>query len=281
MGLKVEIRNTDQATYLKKVQDPKHDWGGVRFGRWSCSCLDADGVIYPLFHTGEIWSSYQNPAFDGLVEQARQVTDKRQRTSLYHQVFQVLARDLPGLGLFQDYAIYGANSRVRWIPDAQESFYLDDDEGALTMTTTTVIPRRRSLAALPATPRYVAGRVGQALLALFGVVTIVFFALRLSGDPARLLVPTGASAADMRRVRDRLGLSDSLWHQYVSFLGHAVHGDLGYSYVQNRPATDLLAERIPYTANLAVAALVLSLLFGVTVGVVDRAAPGPLAGTRC
>ncbi len=100
------------------------------------------------------------------------------------------------------------------------------------------------------------------------MVTIVFFALRLSGDPARLLVPEGAKAADVQRVRDKLGLSDSLWHQYTSFLGHAVHGDLGYSYVQNRPATDLLAERIPYTANLAVAALVLSLLFGVTVGVV-------------
>jgi peptide/nickel transport system permease protein len=46
---------------------------------------------------------------------------------------------------------------------------------------TAVLPRRRRLAALPATPRYLAGRIGQALLALFGVVTIVFFALRLSG----------------------------------------------------------------------------------------------------
>jgi peptide/nickel transport system permease protein len=133
---------------------------------------------------------------------------------------------------------------------------------------TAVLPRRRRLAALPATPRYLAGRIGQALLALFGVVTIVFFALRLSGDPARLLVPEGATAADIERVRDRLGLNDSLWHQYTSFLGHAVRGDLGYSYVQNRPATALLAERIPYTANLAVAALVLSLLFGVTVGTI-------------
>jgi peptide/nickel transport system permease protein len=137
------------------------------------------------------------------------------------------------------------------------------------MTTTAVLPRRRArLATLPATPRYVAGRLGQALLALFGVVTLVFFALRLSGDPARLLVPEGATAADIARVRTRLGLSESLWHQYTTFLGHAVQGDLGFSYVQNRPATGLLAERIPYTANLAVAALVLSLLFGVTVGTV-------------
>lgn len=125
VGLKVNIRSTDQPTYLKKVQDPGHNWGSLRFGRWSCSCLDADGVIYPLFHTGGIWSSYSNPAFDKLVEQGRRVIDTGQRTALYDQAFQVLARDLPGLGLFQDYAIYGANSRVRWTPDAQESFYLD------------------------------------------------------------------------------------------------------------------------------------------------------------
>ena len=73
------------------------------------------------------------------------------------------------------------------------------------MTATTVIPRRRSLAALPATPRYVAGRAGQALLALFGVITIVFFALRLSGDPARLLAPTGRQRRRLRRYATSSG----------------------------------------------------------------------------
>ena len=128
VGLTVDIRSTDQPTYLKKVQDPGHNWGSLRFGRWSCSCLDADGVIYPLFHTGGIWSSYTDPAFDRLVEQGRRVIDPERRAALYDQAFRVLARDLPGLGLFQDYAIYGANSRVRWTPDAQESFYLDTME---------------------------------------------------------------------------------------------------------------------------------------------------------
>ncbi|KID31184.1 ABC-type dipeptide/oligopeptide/nickel transport system, permease component [Prauserella sp. Am3] len=121
---------------------------------------------------------------------------------------------------------------------------------------------------LPASPRYLLSRLGQAVLALFGVTTIVFFALRLSGDPARLLVPDGASAADIERMREQLGLTEPLWQQYLSFLGDAVRGDLGYSYVQNRPATEMIAERLPYTANLAVAALILSVLFGVTVGVV-------------
>jgi peptide/nickel transport system substrate-binding protein len=126
VGLKIEIQNTDQATYLKKVQSPARDWGSIRFGRWSCSCLDADGVIYPLFKTGGIWSSYSNPAFDKLVEQARTVTDPAKRIDLYNQAFTILAADVPGIGLFQDYAIYGANSRVKWTPDAQESFFLTD-----------------------------------------------------------------------------------------------------------------------------------------------------------
>ncbi|TDD83795.1 peptide ABC transporter [Actinomadura darangshiensis] len=125
VGLRVEIRNSDQATYLKKVQDPSRDWGSIRFGRWSCSCLDADGVLYPLFHTGEIWSSYSSRDFDRIVQQGRETTDPERRKALYRQAFDVLARDLPGVGLFQTYAIYGANTRLRWTPDAVESLFLD------------------------------------------------------------------------------------------------------------------------------------------------------------
>ena len=140
--------------------------------------------------------------------------------------------------------------------------------------TAIAVPARRRARRVPTTPRYVAGRIGQAILVLVGVTTIVFFALRLSGDPARLLVPEGGTAADIDRVREQLGLNDSLWHQYLSFLGNAAQGDLGYSYVQNRPAAALIAERLPYTANLAVAALILSLLFGVTVGMITAVKRG-------
>lgn len=125
VGLRVEIQNSDQATYLKKVQDPAREWGSIRFGKWSCSCLDSDGVIYPLFHTGGIWSSYTNPDYDKIVEQARQSVDPRQRMGLYRDAFTLLNRDLPGIGLFQAYAIYGANSRLQWTPDASESLFLD------------------------------------------------------------------------------------------------------------------------------------------------------------
>ncbi|MGA8117342.1 MAG: ABC transporter substrate-binding protein [Actinocatenispora sp.] len=126
VGLKVKIENTDQPTYLKKVQSPDHKWGSMRFGNWSCSCLDADGVAYPLFRTGSVWSSYHNPAFDHIVDSARTTDDPAERTRLYERAYQVLARDTPGIGLFQSYAIYGALDRVKWKPDVQESFFVAD-----------------------------------------------------------------------------------------------------------------------------------------------------------
>lgn len=125
IGLKVQIRASDQATYLKKVQDPSRDWGSIRFGKWSCSCLDSDGVLYPLFHDGEVWSSYSSREFDRVIEQARETTDQDRRKTLYRKTFDILDRDLPGIGLFQSYAVYGANSRLRWEPDASESLFLD------------------------------------------------------------------------------------------------------------------------------------------------------------
>ncbi|MGQ4512354.1 ABC transporter substrate-binding protein [Streptomyces sp. DW26H14] len=125
-GLKVAIDNTDQATYLKKVQGPSHDWGSIRFGQWSCSCLDADGVAYPLFHSGTVWSSYHNTSFDALVDQARRTIDPAARERLYARAYGILDKDLPGIGLFQIYSIYGANKRLLWHPDAQQSFSVAD-----------------------------------------------------------------------------------------------------------------------------------------------------------
>ncbi len=125
-GLKVSISNSDQATYLKKVQSPSHDWGSIRFGQWSCSCLDADGVAYPLFRTGTIWSSYSSPAFDALVDRARQTLSTATRTGLYAQAYGILDKDLPGIGLFQIDSIYGASARLSWTPDAQQSFFVAD-----------------------------------------------------------------------------------------------------------------------------------------------------------
>ncbi|MQA04053.1 MAG: peptide ABC transporter [Streptosporangiales bacterium] len=128
VGFKVKLVNSDQATFLKKVQSPKHDWGSLRFGRWSCSCLDADGVIYPLFRSDTVWSSYSNPQFDKAVDAARSTTDTAKRETEYGKAFGIMQRDVPGIGLYQDYAIYGTAKNISWKPDAQENFFVTDVE---------------------------------------------------------------------------------------------------------------------------------------------------------
>jgi len=61
VGLKVNISSTDQPTFLKRRQGNPEDAGNMSTGNWSCACQDADGVIYPLFRSGSIWSKYKQP----------------------------------------------------------------------------------------------------------------------------------------------------------------------------------------------------------------------------
>ncbi|MHB1681353.1 MAG: ABC transporter substrate-binding protein [Bacilli bacterium] len=126
IGIKVNIVNTDQATYLQKVQSPSHNWGSIRMGLWSCGCLDADGTIYPLFHTGSIWSSYSNSKFDAAVTAARTTTNVAQRLSDYKTAFQILQKTVPGVGMWQADSIYGASDHLKWAPDAQEDFFVQN-----------------------------------------------------------------------------------------------------------------------------------------------------------
>lgn len=124
VGFNVQIVTTNQPTFLKKIQSPTHNWGSIRYGIWSCSCLDADGTIYPLFHTGSIWSSYSNPAFDQLVNNARTTLDTAQRKQDYREAFAILQKDVPAIGLWQYYSIDGVKSNISWNPGPQETFFI-------------------------------------------------------------------------------------------------------------------------------------------------------------
>lgn len=126
IGIKVNIVSTDQATYLQKIQDPARKWGDIRFGQWSCACLDADGTIYPLFYSDSVWSSFSNKKYDKLVEAAGTTRDEDKRKELYNEAFQVLQEEMPGVGLWQVESIYGATTNLQWKPDVQESFFIQD-----------------------------------------------------------------------------------------------------------------------------------------------------------
>lgn len=115
--------------------------------------------------------------------------------------------------------------------------------------------------------RFLLQRGGQALIAVFGVVTLVFFIQRLTGDPTALLLPETATQADIEAMRATLGLDRPMWAQYIDFLGDMARFDLGRSFVQNASVWEIVASRIPETLQLAGGALAIALLIGLPLGV--------------
>jgi peptide/nickel transport system permease protein len=115
--------------------------------------------------------------------------------------------------------------------------------------------------------RHFASRLGQAVVAVFGVLTIVFFVMRLSGDPTLLLVPEGASAEQIAELRHQLGFDRPLVVQYGAYLADLARLDLGESLVERVPVSDVVFGRIPYTAALAGGALLVALGIGIPAGI--------------
>jgi peptide/nickel transport system permease protein len=116
---------------------------------------------------------------------------------------------------------------------------------------------------------FVARQLLTTLVVLLGVSTVVFFAVRLSGDPASLLAPQGATAEDIQELRHRLGLDAPLPEQYWLFVTHALTGDFGTSVRYQQPAGELVLGALPVTLTLSVAALGLALLVAVPAGIVS------------
>ncbi|HYF55798.1 MAG TPA: ABC transporter permease [Salinarimonas sp.] len=110
-------------------------------------------------------------------------------------------------------------------------------------------------------------RLGQAVVTLFGVATLIFFLQRLTGDPTYLLVPETATPADIEAMRRTLGFDRPLIVQYLSFLADLARFDLGRSVVQNVPVSTIIASRVPYTLMLAGGALLVACGIGIPVGI--------------
>ena len=124
--------------------------------------------------------------------------------------------------------------------------------------------------------RFLLHRGGQALIAAFGVVTLVFFIQRLSGDPTTLLLPETATEADIEAMRATLGLDRPMWIQYLDFLSDMAQFDLGRSFVQNTSVWEILLSRMPQTLQLAGGALVVALVIGLPLGLIMALARGTL-----
>jgi peptide/nickel transport system permease protein len=115
--------------------------------------------------------------------------------------------------------------------------------------------------------RFFALRLFRTFLTLFGVVLLTFMLGRLSGDPVALMLPQTASVEDYQRIRAQMGLDQPLPLQFAVYMGDLLRGDLGNSIRFNRPALEVVLERVPATLELGLPALILSVLLGVPLGV--------------
>ena len=116
--------------------------------------------------------------------------------------------------------------------------------------------------------KYIVRRLLLLGVVLFGVSTLIFVILRLSGDPTALFVAETATAEDVQKVRQAMGFDDPPYVQYGRFLARAAVGDFGTSFRFSQPAIGIVLQRFPATLALTVAAIGLATVAGVPLGVV-------------
>src|SRR4029077_19705774 len=109
-------------------------------------------------------------------------------------------------------------------------------------------------------------RLIQALFVLLAMSVIVFIGVHVIGNPVDILISPEADQAERARIIAALGLDQPLWKQYLLFVNDALHGNLGRSFVFNEPSLTLIAQRMPATMELAVTAVLMSIVFGIPLG---------------
>jgi peptide/nickel transport system permease protein len=116
--------------------------------------------------------------------------------------------------------------------------------------------------------RFLVRRFALTIPVLLGVATLVFSLIHMiPGDPAQAMLGEAASPQDIAELRQRLSLDRPLLEQYGSFLRGALRGDLGTSLRTSQPVTTMIAERMPATFELALAAMVFATVIAMPLGV--------------
>ena len=125
---------------------------------------------------------------------------------------------------------------------------------------------------------FIIRRLLLAIPTLFGVLVVAFLLLYVApGDPVESMVGERADSVTIARLRAQLRLDDPLPQRFVHYAGNVIRGDLGNSYITNRPIVQDIKERFPKTLQLAGAAMLLATVIGLTLGVLSARKPGGFA----
>ncbi|MEY9212824.1 ABC transporter permease [Thermobifida halotolerans] len=117
---------------------------------------------------------------------------------------------------------------------------------------------------------FLARRLGMMVLVLTGLVTVTFLMTQvLPGDPARAAAGRNATAEQVEAVRRRLGLDEPVPAQFADYVGRVLHGDLGTSVFTQRPVVDDIAQTLPSSIELVLAAMAVNIVVAVPLGVLS------------
>ena len=122
--------------------------------------------------------------------------------------------------------------------------------------------------------RFILRRLLQGFLVVLGVSLVVFVAMRVFGDPAKVMLPLSATAEQRAEFEHLIGLDRPLPEQFVTFLGDLATLDFGESLWQRRPAMDVVFERLPNTLMLIGAGLGLAIILALPLGAIAALRPG-------
>ena len=114
---------------------------------------------------------------------------------------------------------------------------------------------------------FIIRRLLQAILVVWAMSFLVFSGVNLVGDPVEMMVNDEADQAERERVIRAMGLDKPWYIQYVHFVGRAVQGDLGKSFVYGEESLGIIVQRMPATFELALAALLMAIVIGIPLGV--------------
>lgn len=128
--------------------------------------------------------------------------------------------------------------------------------------------------------RFLAKRLGGALVLLIGTTIVVFLLLHIvPGDPAEVMLGETATPAAVAQLRHVLKLDRPLTEQYLTYMGQLAHGDLGTSIRAGAPVLQVIGVRLPATLELAFAATLIAVGVGIPVGVLSAVRRGSLTDT--
>jgi peptide/nickel transport system substrate-binding protein len=124
-GLQVEVRMSDMATLIQSIRQGPETMPALNYGTWSCTCQDADGVLYSLLHSSSGWSSLRDPQVDAALDAARRTLDTAERERQYRIVHQYVADQVPLVPLYRVALVFGAANGLQWTPTPDQSLYLN------------------------------------------------------------------------------------------------------------------------------------------------------------